>query len=469
MISKNMFLLILSVLVVSLFPSVSSIEAKDIRSQYYDDATLGEWQPRYRQGITRNLDAAIWPRLTPQERRKLAAVQISFPLRSARNAPSDFYATSPPPMVNMPVLSLKFSHDMSIAIAWLQLNGYVIETVFEYLSMLKYKTADDLGGRYPPPLEALHIPDNAGQNSAVERLANKIFDSAIAFILLHEFGHHYWDHPGYRGVPRADARKHEAQADQFAIEIFRRMGMNPIGMALYFIASAHVVGTRADYRSDTAYEAGLEDETHPLTENRLQKIVNSVRTVALEYSRGAQDPIVEANVITGIANKLSKMVGFLGDRKLQRFIARIGATTTVSMLRPRRQGELAAPDLSVPLTASELIPFHGSYGGTIGLPDGFVSIKTFLQRQGNQVNGEYYYGAGRGILKGQIQGNILSFKWEEGPERGHGKFQAERDGAQFTGMWGFGQSHRNGGRWSGIRQCRWCKGKKLNVRPEWVR
>jgi hypothetical protein len=450
--TKHIIRGMLLVLITTLFPYVSSTAAKDM-SSLYDEAILREWHPRYQRGILRNFERVIRPRLTPQERRKLVDVQFSFPLRGQENDPSEFYATSPPPTVHMPVLSLKFSQDMSISIAWLQLNRFAIETPFEYISMLKYKDQRDLGGRFPPPLEALKIPADARQNAAVERLANKIFDSAMAFILLHELGHLYWDHPGYGpGVRRADARRNEAEADQFAIEIFRRLGMNPTGMALYFIASAHAVANRADYGSDAAYDSALERETHPLTEDRIRKIANSVRNLASDFARGAPDPRAEVNLINVIANQLSQMADFLTDRELQRFTARIGSTTSLAMLRPRRPGELVAPETGPPLSAKELIPFHGSYRGDIGLPDGSVPIKTFFRRQGNQVNGEYYYGAGQGLLRGEIRGETLSFEWKEGSEWGQGRFQTERGGDAFTGIWGFGKSDRNGGSWSGTRQ-----------------
>ncbi|MCP4986787.1 MAG: hypothetical protein GY928_12270 [Colwellia sp.] len=453
MITKSTYRLIMFTLVVTLLPGVQSVAAKDMGS-LYDSAILSQCQPQYKRGILRNLNSAIWPRLTATEKRQLADVQLSFPLRSSGRDPYEFYATTRPPIVTMPVLSLKFFDDLSTAIAWLQLNHYSIETPYEYVSMLKYKDARDLGGRYPPPLEALQIPSAALHDPAVKRLANKIFDSAMAFILLHELGHLYRDHPGYGpDVPRADNRKHEAEADQFAIEILRRTGTNPTGMSVYFIASAHVVANRGDYTSDTEYEAALAIETHPLTENRIRMIATSVRSLASDFARGAPDPVAEVKLINDIANNLTKIVDFLADRELQRFNARIGSTTSLAMLRPRRPGELAAPELSSPpLSTSKLMPFHGAYSGDIGLPDGSVPIKTVLRRQDNHVNGEYYYGAGQGLLSGQVQGKNLFFEWREGPERGHGEFRSEQRDDSFTGSWGFGESSGNGGRWTGTRQ-----------------
>ena len=95
---------------------------------------------------------------------------------------------------------------------------------------------------------------------------------------------------------------------------------------------------------------------------------------------------------------------------------------------------------------------HGAYDGDIGLPDGSVRIRTFLRRQGNRVDGEYYYGAGQGLLSGEVQGEKLLFDWQEGRERGRGTFRSQRGGEAITGSWGFGASRGDGGRWTGTRQ-----------------
>jgi hypothetical protein len=54
--------------------------AKDMGS-LYDDATLGHWQERYQEGILWNVENVIWPRLSAQERQRLAGVNLCFPLR----------------------------------------------------------------------------------------------------------------------------------------------------------------------------------------------------------------------------------------------------------------------------------------------------------------------------------------------------------------------------------------------------
>ena len=56
--------------------------------------------------------------------------------------------------VAMPVLSLMFLEDLCTAYALLHLKGYSLETIDEYVTMLRYKKAADFpDGRYPPTLK----------------------------------------------------------------------------------------------------------------------------------------------------------------------------------------------------------------------------------------------------------------------------------------------------------------------------
>ncbi len=103
--------------------------------------------------------------------------------------------------VAMPVLSLMFLEDLCTAYAWLHLKGYSLETIDEYITMLRYKKAADFpDGRYPPPLKALKIPPNALAERAVDDLSLRFRNTAYAFILLHEIGHILYEHRGYKNI-----------------------------------------------------------------------------------------------------------------------------------------------------------------------------------------------------------------------------------------------------------------------------
>jgi hypothetical protein len=426
----------------------ASALAKDM-SSLYDDATLQYWQSRYKTGVLRNYAEIILPRLTNEERQALAEVQFAFPLRGADSDIFAFYATHPPPTVNLPVLSLKFFDDFSVALAWLSRNGYGLDTAYDYVGMLKYADVSEFGGRYPPPLEALQIPEGALADKSVEALAGKIFDSAIGFVMLHELGHIRFRHPGNGPeVPSDVSRANEAAADAFALEILRRTETQPTGMAFLFLAFAYGTPNRGDFASAADYERSLETATHPLTQSRMQALSDQLHDAADDFARIEPDPAAGRKSILYIADQLSLVTQILVDPDLQRLIDRIGRTTTLAMLAPRRPGEgvVTAQPAS---TAARAGPFDGAYKGDIQLPDGSVAITTVLKRNGDRVTGEYYYGAGRGTLVGIIDGGVLVFEWKEASEHGHGFFRPNPDGTSFSGSWGIGDSVSDGGSWTG--------------------
>jgi len=428
----------------------ASAAAKDMSSLYSDD-TLQTWQSRYQTGVIRNYTEIILPRLTNEERQALAEVQFAFPLRGVGNDPFAYYATRPPPTINLPVLSLKFFDDFSVALAWLSRNGYGLDTAYEYVGMLKYADASEFGGQYPPPLEALQIPKGALADKGVENLAAKIFDSAIGFVVLHELGHIRFRHPGNGPeVPSDVSRANEEAADKFALEIMRRTESEPTGMAFLFLAFAYGTPNRGDFASAADYHRSLQTATHPLTDARMKALSDELRDEADDFARNEPDPAAGRKAILYIADQILVVTKILADPELQRLMDRIGRTTTLSMLAPRHPGEpvaLAQPSGS----ATSAAPFNGVYKGEIGLPDGSVAISTVLKRQGDRVNGEYYYGAGRGTLVGIVDRGTLVFDWNEASEHGHGVFQLDASGDSFSGTWGFGDSSSDGGNWTGQR------------------
>ncbi len=425
---------------------VASAPARDL-SSLYDEETLQSWQPRYQAGVWRNYSQIILPQLTNEERQALADVQFAFPLRSPDGDPFAFYATHPPPTVNLPVLSLKFFDDFSVALAWLSRKGYGLDTAYEYLAMLKYADASEFGGRYPPPLEALQIPQDALADQGTANLAGKIFDSAIGFVMLHELGHIRFRHPGNGPeVPSDVSRANEEAADAFALEIMRRTESQPTGMAFLFLAFAYGTQNRGDFASMADFQQALQKATHPLTEARMQALADELRNAADDFARNEPDPAAGRKAILYIADQLSLVTQILADTDMQLLIDRIGRTTTLAMLAPRHRGEPVAPTQAAGAPAG---PFAGVFKGEIGLPDGSVAITTNLNRQGDRVTGEYFYGAGRGTLVGIVDNGTLFFEWTEASEHGKGAFRADPDGMGFSGSWGMGDSDSDGGSWTG--------------------
>jgi hypothetical protein len=228
----------------------------------------------------------------------MAAVQFEFPLQTGA---LNFYSIRPNRVV-MPIDSLKFTEDLCTAYAWLWHNGYKLDTVDLYLSMLRYRQPWGNHRRYPPPLEALHIPDDALQNPQVDELSLRFRNSAYWFILAHELGHICHRHNGYQRITRQQARNNEEQADRFALRMLQRTKTIPMGAQLFFQASTY-------YFDET-------DSTHPLTSRRLRILAQSIYADANGF---VNDPKDRATVIF-IARKIMDIADDMEDPKMQRAV-----------------------------------------------------------------------------------------------------------------------------------------------------
>jgi Peptidase U49 len=430
--------------------------AKDMTS-LYDDATLAHWQPRYEENIRWNVDNVIWPRLDASERQRLADVNLCFPLRGYSRDPLEFYArvaaaadacaALSPPVVVLPIQSIKFFDDLGVAHAWLWRQGYGPDTALEYASMLKYGEPERFGGRYPAPLPALQIPEAALDDPVVDEQAQKLLKSAIVFLVLHELGHVLHGHPGYDAISAAEAQANEQAADQFALTVMRRIGAAPLGMVFWFQTGAYLSPNRGDFASDEAHAEWLRQTTHPVTEERLRAIAAELRQSPEDFALEFPDQQTGRLAILSTADDIEQVAGVMADPEIQQLLARRGRLTEPSALAPRRIGET----LGATQTTATGEPFDGVYDGEFDAGSSAIAIRTILHRHGDQVNGQYSYGGGQGQLRGVVEGDVLRFSWEEGSVTGRGRLVVAPDGTSFSGSWGYGDDDAGGGAWGGTR------------------
>ncbi|HVO14744.1 MAG TPA: hypothetical protein VMV26_05995 [Alphaproteobacteria bacterium] len=439
-------LLLVAAALTALAPA--AVRAADIDS-LYDDDFLRRAQSIYAEGIRWNMENILWRRMTPDERKALSAVELDFPLHSPEREPFAFMASGT--RVTMSVLSLQFFEDLTDAYAWLWANGYTVETALEYVSMLKHRGAADFGGRLPEPLTAIRVPKNALADPRVKAMANRIFDSAVIFILLHELGHIYHKHPGYdAGLPPERVRANEAEADAFALEIMRRIGTLPAGMFFYFETMAYGMKNRGDFDSDAAYDSYLANALHPVNESRIRAIAAALKAAPEDFGQEFDSPAQGRTAVLSIAKQIEDVADFEADRNLQRIIAERARRTTLASLAPRRPGEQLGREPEARPDSAE--PFDGVYDGAFTVSNRSVDIRVVLRRTGERVVGHYDYGYGPGQIDGVVSGNRLTFSWQEGQYRGHGELAIEADGAGFAGTWGYDEATTGGGSWTGRRR-----------------
>ncbi len=435
--------------------AVAAVAATDYGTMY-DDGLLKQTGQQNERVILYNLRNVFFPKLTPTERERLRVLSIEFPLRGPHGQPFEFYADSSG-RVSMPLMSIRFLRDLCLAYVWLDTNGYTMESVVDYVSMLKYQPQShvDFGGRYPDPIRALQIPANATDNSRVRNAYQNILSESLAFLLLHEVGHVLYRHPGYGDrITPADARQHrqnEDEADRFALEVLRRVAQPVEGVSFFFLSAAHFVPHRHDFASDADYEKELVQQTHPLTSERVKRVAEYMRQYAADYARGQDNPARATVRMRGTADAIDRqVVPVLADPEQHRLMAMRGWSMTLAGLAPRRPGELlAAPP---PTSGARSPSFHGVFDGEMDDGTARLPVRALFSRRGDRVEGRYSFGAAEGKVIGFVEGDTLTFKWDTEISSGRGVLRSSPDGSRFQGTWGNGDRTDDGGRWKAARR-----------------
>ncbi|MDI5892445.1 hypothetical protein [Halomonas rhizosphaerae] len=416
----------------------------------YSDATLTYWSRITPQDIRRVHHESLLPALEAEERAQLAGVELTFPLRCPVPASEPFCyyqqtLVDGRRQVVMSVASLRLFGDLALSMAWLQLEGLSIETPGQYLAMLRHRGSESFPeGRYPPPMEALGVPDEVRERTEVMELYGKIFTSSVVFVLLHELGHALHRHPGYGPeVSREAARRHEAEADDFALDVMARLAYPPLGMSVFFTLLAHWEPNRWHFADEAAYRAHLAEATHPLTSDRLRGLASTLAGHSDAFARAEPDFVAARERVLGVAEEIGRLAGFMDDRDIQEGIVRLGRATDPAVLQPRRAGEpvidRATPD--------GVQPFEGTFRGKLGDVSGELPVRLVLERQGSRVQGVFTYGLGLGHLEGEVQAGRLHFGWTLGLEQGLGVLEVTAGDGRLHGSWGRERSTDDGGYW----------------------
>ncbi len=309
----------------------------------YSEVKLARERARFESRFEEMYTKWILPKLTGEEVRELESVRFEFPLvGEVSGTPMEFYSgrSNGHLFVAMPVLSLLFLEDIATAYAWLYTRGYSLETIDEYITMLRYKQpADFPGRRYPSPLEALQIPDDALDDRDVDQLSLRFRNSAYALILMHELGHIFYRHPGYGGISKAHTRSNETEADRFALDLMARTKTIPMGAILFFQSQAYYMPSKGQFfaehtnASERDWVKYLQQNiTHPLTANRLSEIAIVLYDSAGHYG-------ADKTTVRYMAAELEQVVEILEDEDLQGCMAVVGHRSTLPDLAPRRPKE----------------------------------------------------------------------------------------------------------------------------------
>jgi peptidase M48-like protein len=385
-------------------------------SGFYPPAALDRVAQRSAPGLRSNFEQVMLPRLTDAERRKLGALSR----REYPEHPLNFYAATGRRVV-LPLSSIKLVSDLSLALAWYNRQRLPEKRVFDYASMLAWRgPAPD--GVKALPLKALGVPEGDAE-PAVEGLFQKIFGTTMVYIMAHEIGHLFHEHRA--NVGEARSRQQESEADAFAVELMARLGAAPIGISFYFSLAA-------------PFECP-ERSTHPLSGERINRLVAALRDNVSVFARNAPSPQQERQAVESIAQELGKFAKLLDDPDVRESMRLVGQSSKV--------GDFAAaarPGAAQPGASRQ--PFHGDYVGQWTDAKGVsLDFRMTLNRQGTTVRGTYEFGMGNAELEGTVTGDQLDYAWRWGTDYfGRGTMKSQANG-ELLGTWGYTRRNEGGG------------------------
>ena len=385
-------------------------------SGFYPPASLDRVAQRTTPGLRSNFEQVLLPRLTDRERQQLGRVNLDLSRREYPDHPLNFYAATGGNVV-LPLSSVKLVSDLSLALAWYNRKRLPEQKVFDYAAMLAFRgPAPD--GVKALPLAALGVPDDADNDPAVNNLFQKLFGTTMVFIMGHEIGHLFHGHRANVGDARS--RQQEGEADAFAVELMARMGAAPVGISVYFSLAA-------------PFECA-ERSTHPLSGERINRLVAALRDNASVFARNAPSPQQERQAVETIAQELGKFAKLLDDPDIRETMRLAGLSSKVA--------DFAAA--ARPATNRQ--PFHGNYAGQWTDAKGVsLDFRMSLRRQGTTVRGNYEFGMGAAELEGTIADDQLDYAWRWGSDYfGRGKMKSLANG-ELQGTWGYTRRSEGGG------------------------
>lgn len=300
--------------------------------KFYSDKQLVADKERYKQKFKFLLEKGLWDVMTSSERHALRGVDLWHTQRGAGPLSFTSVVFEGKPTVRAPLLSIKFIEDLSVAYAWRYQNGYSLEPIDEYLVILKHRPADKFpGGQAPDPITALGVPPRVWERDPkVDDLSLRIRNTAWAFILAHELGHLRFGHTLKDASP-AEIQRQEEMADEFAVDLLGRSHTIPMGMILWFQATAGYMNNRSDFSSNASYFKWARTKAeHPVNGRRMRSLASRMKRQAAAVRERNPN---RADVLQFIAVRLAAIGKTIEDPDMQQFLKRCATSRRLEDLK----------------------------------------------------------------------------------------------------------------------------------------
>jgi hypothetical protein len=201
------------------------------------------------------------------ERARLSDTRLIIPKGVLQTSPIAVWTVVQDRTVYFPIQTAAFLDDLAVLAAWLTWHDCSFQPGALYSGMIAYKAPPADQMLYPKPRSAFGLGDDVWNDQRVKNTSNQIFKTTVYFILAHELGHIRYNHSDYDKITPERAQEQELQADRFAIETMRHIGVPPVGMFYFFTVLSRMEGS--------------VPTTHPLSGSRLIQIA-----AALEQNPG---------------------------------------------------------------------------------------------------------------------------------------------------------------------------------------
>jgi hypothetical protein len=297
----------------------------------YDQAILLKALQIYEQKLRGLWEEDLLAKLPVREQDELRDVVLELPLIGTNRSVLDYYADLPGRRVVIPILSVQFLDDLVTTWAWLEKRGCNNLLLFNYVAVLRHQGPLDL---HNGPRNTFGVPPNIFSDEFIYDVSGKALKSTIYFLTAHEAGHLLYRHLPYAEIDSLEiAQQQEMQADAFALDVMRRIGVAPTALAMFFSVTTVFEAVPADFASLSEYKRLLKSRsTHPLSSERLSAVAEQIRENAGQFARLQNDQTKWESQFQIMAEQITKLAEELDSREIRLDLKRRGLTAKPAQL-----------------------------------------------------------------------------------------------------------------------------------------
>lgn len=296
-------------LVLIMWLGVSTLPAAQIH--IYSDQELRVAAQRYVPNVRGIFREDLVRQLPAADRARLANATLRMPLRGEH--PLQFSSRPSDGSIIVPIMSVKFIDDLTIAWAWFEENQCETGYLTSYLSyLLSAQTLSE------SPLQAFGLSMSVINNERVNSLSLKLSKTAIYFLLAHEAGHLVLSHR--INLTGDSSQTQEKAADEYALSAMANVGVMPAGILQYFMA-AYMFEPLPSLKTWDYNAKVISELTHPLTSDRVRMIANTLATHPMNFAHSEPNPQYAARLVEGLAYMIGEIANHMEHGGLRLYSA----------------------------------------------------------------------------------------------------------------------------------------------------